>query len=371
MGRRTLTAGPAAVLLVLALVGPVLAAQSWSIVADRLTVPLDESAVVTLTVTNTSSSNGGGSGIACVTVAIPSAYDVTSVSVASVSNGRSWSADVSAGSPRGIVARADSNGDRLRGDPDDDVLVLKVKVTGTSLGLATWTANELQDAGCTGSYKKPVAILMTVLGLPIPTPKPTPKPTPAPTPTPTTEPTVRPTATATPAPTPTPTRPPSATPTPDPTRPPTPTASPAPTDGSAGPTPTEPPSPLASPDPSAAASQPVGVGIGSTGSGSGTGSSGTGGASGGGGTGQASPPRLDLGLDGDHPGSLAGLDLGGSVGFGFFDWAVPGAILTGPGLLLLVIIAAQAAGGLAWLPVVRRKIGGFGPARRGRPTPGA
>ena len=43
-----------------------------------------------------------------------------------------------------------------------------------------------------------------------------------------------------------------------------------------------------------------------------------------------------------------------------FDWLVPGALVTVPGLLLIVVIAAQMFGALAWLPLVRRKIGGFG-----------
>jgi hypothetical protein len=43
-----------------------------------------------------------------------------------------------------------------------------------------------------------------------------------------------------------------------------------------------------------------------------------------------------------------------------FDWAVPGLVLSVPGLLLVLAIAAQAAGALAWLPLVRRRIGGFG-----------
>jgi hypothetical protein len=65
------------------------------------------------------------------------------------------------------------------------------------------------------------------------------------------------------------------------------------------------------------------------------------------------------------PGSR--VDIGGPIGLGdLSEWAVPGAILTGPGLLLLILIAAQATGALAWLPVVRRKIGAFGPARRRR-----
>jgi len=41
-------------------------------------------------------------------------------------------------------------------------------------------------------------------------------------------------------------------------------------------------------------------------------------------------------------------------------WAVPSLVLTVPGLLLLLTILAQLAGAAAWLPVVRRKLGGFG-----------
>jgi hypothetical protein len=48
----------------------------------------------------------------------------------------------------------------------------------------------------------------------------------------------------------------------------------------------------------------------------------------------------------------------GFVAFGGFDWAVPALVLTVPGLLLMIAIATQAAIGLAWLPVVRRWLGG-------------
>jgi hypothetical protein len=44
-----------------------------------------------------------------------------------------------------------------------------------------------------------------------------------------------------------------------------------------------------------------------------------------------------------------------------FAWAVPGLVLSVPGLLLVfVVILAQAIGAVAWLPVVRRRIGAFG-----------
>jgi hypothetical protein len=49
---------------------------------------------------------------------------------------------------------------------------------------------------------------------------------------------------------------------------------------------------------------------------------------------------------------------------GVFAWAVPGALLGAPGLLLILVILAQSMGALSWLPLVRRKIGGFGLAQR-------
>jgi len=47
-------------------------------------------------------------------------------------------------------------------------------------------------------------------------------------------------------------------------------------------------------------------------------------------------------------------------------WAVPTMAFGVPGLLLIVILLAQATGGLVWLPVVRRRIGAWGPRRRAR-----
>jgi hypothetical protein len=41
-----------------------------------------------------------------------------------------------------------------------------------------------------------------------------------------------------------------------------------------------------------------------------------------------------------------------------FQWVVPGLVLTFPGLLIVAIVALQAAGALAWIPVVRRRLGG-------------
>ena len=55
----------------------------------------------------------------------------------------------------------------------------------------------------------------------------------------------------------------------------------------------------------------------------------------------------------------------GVVGLGgLVVWAVPALVLSVPGLLLLLAVLAQAAGGLLWLPVARRWLGGFGLRRR-------
>ena len=57
--------------------------------------------------------------------------------------------------------------------------------------------------------------------------------------------------------------------------------------------------------------------------------------------------------------SLAAMD-----GFGSLTWAVPSLVLAVPGLLLVLAVMAQAVGGVLWLPVIRRRIGGFGLVHR-------
>jgi hypothetical protein len=85
----------------------------------------------------------------------------------------------------------------------------------------------------------------------------------------------------------------------------------------------------------------------------------------------ASGPGSTSGGDGLFTVGLAGIaPIDGlvnvdTVGFGgLIEWAVPALALTVPGLLLLLAVLAQAAGGLLWLPMVRRWLGGFGLRRR-------
>jgi hypothetical protein len=65
----------------------------------------------------------------------------------------------------------------------------------------------------------------------------------------------------------------------------------------------------------------------------------------------------------------AGLEVtaSGIGGMGVLLWAVPAAVLGIPGFLVILVVLLQAGGGLIWLPVARRRIGGFG---RRRPPPG-
>lgn len=250
------------------------------------------------------------------------------------------------------------------------------KSGGSFTGIRTFTY-QVSD-GLTTSGTATVSIDVTA---PAPTPAPTPTPTPTPVPTPT--PTPKPTPTPTPTPTlplptlplptlplptlplptlPLPTLP---LPTPQPTSTATPSTGPStgptasPSPGATGGTPTSSPSPGAtdalpgpdaSPDPQQSPGTP-GI-IPPTG-----GDPGSGGGPGG------NDERFSVGGAGLGPGiGLGDINLGSFDAL--FEWAVPALVLTVPGLLLAIAVLAQAAGGLLWLPVVRRWLGGFGLRRR-------
>ncbi len=58
-------------------------------------------------------------------------------------------------------------------------------------------------------------------------------------------------------------------------------------------------------------------------------------------------------------------------GFGGVAWAVPAFALGVPGLLLIIAVGAQTIVSAAWLPFVRRWLGGFGVRRRRDPEAAA
>ena len=216
-----------------------------------------------------------------------------------------------------------------------------------------------------------------------PTPPPTPPPTPAPTAPPTPAPTPRPTPTPRPLPSlplpslPLPTLPLPTLPLPTlplPTLPlptlPLPSISIPPLPGaSATPTPTV--GPGGSPPPGATATPGSSSGANPSPTSSASGAPSVGGNPPPGGAGPGSgggvPPGdergFTVGFSGFGPiDGLVDVDV---VGFdAFLEWAVPALVLSVPGLLLLIAVLAQMAGGLLWLPMVRRWLGGFGFRKR-------
>ncbi len=254
----------------------------------------------------------------------------------------------------------------LANDVDADGDVLTAALVGgaahgslslSPTGAFTYTANASYSGFDSFTYRASDGIsssATTAVSLVVsaPTPSPTPTPTPSPaTPAPTT-PTPSPTA---PAPSlPVPSLPVPSIPVPSL---PLPSASISPSPGASV---TLPSLPLSSPsaNPSLGVPQPSASGNGPTsspGTGGGGVANGGGGSSDGGGT--AAPIAIG-------PGGLAvrttpaGTDRLGVAGLGNLStlelWLVPGAVIAGPGLLVLLWLAIQVLAGMAWLPAARR-----------------
>jgi len=118
------------------------------------------------------------------------------------------------------------------------------------------------------------------------------------------------------------------------------------------PTPSATPTDLASPS-AAPRSSPAGSTIGGV-------SGGSGGASAGGWDG------IPLDVQSLPAGGTVQVDISAVGGLGMFVWLVPGLFLSLPGLLLVLIVAAQAGFATAFVPVIRRL---FGASRRARARP--
>lgn len=338
------------------------AAPVWQLAPPTTTVN-GPSTKVSLTITNVGPA-GPSFAIGCVKVSIPAAAAVSADAIEPVTPGKSWVSSLATGSPSLVTAHAKTNTDWLDGGTVKDSVHIAITVKPIQDGATDWTIDVFRTKNCTSPSDTTKLLHVTVAGAPKPTP--TPKPTPKPTATPT----PKPTATLTPKPTATPSPKPTATPTPTPTpipvgRTPAPPAGPTPTPGSIGPigTPVAPtptpsgatPSVSASPDPSSTAAPSTGGGAivpppagGPTG----------------GGPGNAGIDTFTLGAIGDTGDSGsnqigAAIDHMGSLGMAA-EWGVPAIVMSVPGLLIVLIVVAQGLGGAAWLPLVRRRIGGFG-----------
>jgi hypothetical protein len=261
------------------------------------------STTYTFTATNVAFVND----IGCVEIQLPATYVVDSLGTPVASNGDDWTAELYGGT-NWVLVHSESGGGRLR---LGESVTFSLAATATQVGTEIWNNHAHRQQDCTGPNIEPGVMPMVVAPVVVPTPTPVP---PAPTPVP-------------PAPTPVP---------------------PAPTPVPVDPTPTPTPSPTPSPTPRATPAVAV----------------------------VPPPPPGPSGPDAPFA-RMAPMPAGqtSSIGVGTevftmlegpLVWFVPGAAVGVPGLLVLLFIALQAVGALAWIPAVRRMSGDPIPARRRR-----
>lgn len=367
VGRLPLRATVLATLALLLLHGQVAAARSWTIAGAPTSFTAGVATAIDLSVQNTGDP-GGGSEISCIRLQVPSEFAISSVEIVSVRGQSSGPApsDWQAVWPGGSVVTFKDPSDTyplIGSTPPSDSAVLRVTGTAASAGALTWTANATDHPGANGktpcgSGNLPTKTLgFTVVPAVTPTPTPTPTPTVAPTPTP------APTPKPTPFPSPQPTRPATSTPGPKPTTVPGTTLAPSETPAAIASGLTSEPSaePGASGD--LPNSTPNGAPFESRAPAASLAGNDIGGVPGGG---------LTLG---PRPGDDAQGDVLSEIGSvvtaafaqmpdGLLGWSYPALVLTVPGLLLLLAVLAQAVGALAWIPIVRRSLGGPSAVRR-------
>jgi hypothetical protein len=314
----------AVVSLTLSTAGGVRAVSLWTLTATPLVATAGQSTTFHMLAANLVGPPAG-----CVNVEIPSSFVIQSAGNVVASDGSSWVAAVVG---TWVEITSVSGIDFL--DPLESVS-FDIQLLPTQAGTWNWNNHVHVSNRCTGTAYNGLPVTVVVAPAILPTPVPTPVPTPIPTPIPTLPPL------PTPIPTVVPTLPP--LPTPIPTLPPLPTRSPDPTaTATLAPTATLRPSPTPQPVAFSSPSDPTG--------------------------GASTVGRLaDLG--GPGTGSFG---LGTDV-VGLLDdplvWFVPGAVVGVPGLLVLLWIALQAVGALAWIPAVRRMSGEPLAARRRRRRP--
>ncbi len=302
-----------AALAVLALAGPASAAVGWTLVGGPLTATVFQSTTYTFTATNLIYGND----IGCVEIQLPDSYVINGLGTPAASNGDDWTAELWGGT-NWVLVHSESGGGRLE---IGEWVTFSVTATATQVGAQIWNNHAHRAQDCNdGVELEPGVMPMVVAPVLVPTPVPSVlPPTPVPTPRPT------------------PTAPPGATPTPQPT------ATPRPSE-TASPTPSGTPRPT-----------PDGV-VAFPGSGLG----------GPAGPGAPAPVGRMAPLE-DSQTSPIGL---GTEVFALLEgplmWFVPGAVVGGPGLLIVLFLALQAGGALAWIPAVRKMSGDPIPVQRRR-----
>ncbi len=348
----------APVLSALALVAsatPALGLLLWTLTGGPLTATTGVQTTFTLTATNLDVLSELG----CLEVDLPVSFTIVAAGAGNASNGDDWEAVVFGNK---VAVHSLSGGGRLA---VTESVTFTITAVPTAAGSFSWSNHAHRREDCTETEEIGVALGVVVLQGATVTPTPTPTPRPTPTPTP------RPTPTPLPVTTPPPIAPPVATPpgvvvpnvTPRPQIPgggPTasPTASPTPAAASsAQATATVAPSTTAPASPSALpATSPVAGG----------------GPASGGETAPQGPPIIGVArLDATDRATAVSLGpLGVIDGMGV--WVIPGAVVGGPGLLVMLWVVIQSGVAAAWMPAVRRLRGSddetYSPGPRSLPT---
>lgn len=278
----------------------------------------------------------GSDDIGCVLVDVPAGFKVVSAKVSSVPAGFVWGAAVSGSGPTWVTSSTTK--DQWRLNPTEQAVFI-VRVAAEAWLLPSWGLSAYKKFTVTPTqlvYGPSVPLWPFTI---VPTGTPTPGPTPTPTPARTPEPTPKHT------PSPVPSHGPAATPSPTSSRTTAPVVTRSPSAGvSASPAPTA--SPTASPSASAA---PSGSRAAAT-----SNNRGAGGVSG---AGPAGGNAASLDVGGMPAGVTVQFDSAGIGGIGMFAWVVPGLFLSLPGLLLILIVLAQAGFATVFVPVTRRVLG--------------
>lgn len=318
--------------------GTARALSLWTLTGTPLVATAGQSTTFHMLATNVLGPPAG-----CVNVEIPSSFTIQWVGNVVAADGAAWTASVA-----GTWVDVKSTSGSWLLDPLEWVS-FDMQLLPTQAGTWTWNNHVHVSNQCAGTPYAGAPVIVVVAPAILPTPAPTPTPAPpVPTPTPSAAPTLP------PLPTPLPTLPP--LPTPLPTLPPL--GTPLPTvpllpGETPRPDPTQDPGPDQTSGPRATPA-PGSVGIGANPGGPNTAGS----------AGSTVGRIAEL-----NDGGIGTIGLGADV-FGLLDgdlvWFVPGAAVGVPGLLVLLWIALQTVGALAWVPAVRRMGGGEPAAARRR-----
>jgi hypothetical protein len=294
----------------------------WTFVVLPLTATAGQGTAFTMTATNVA----GPDDLGCLEVTLPASFAIGSVSDPVASNGDNW---VATQSGTTVEVRSLSGGGRLN---IGESVTFQVTATPSSAGVTSWPNHAHRQQDCSGLTEVGLPVQVVVLPPLLATPTPTPKPTPRPT----ARPTVRPS--------PVPSLPISLPPLPSLA----PSVSATPTASSATSERTQPSSSATASSAPAAIPLPGGAVA--------TPSPGPGAA---GGPPSSQAPRVapDPGEISVGAGTLTVLD-------GIGTWSVPAAVVGVPGLLVVLWVALQTVGTLAWIPAVRRLRGDRGARRK-------